>query len=287
MAHPETNGVADRVERSFFGKYRGVVADNKDPEKLGRLKIRMQGLLCGETTDWAWPCLPFGGNAEQGLFLVPEVGARVWVEFEEGNLDVPIWVGVYWAKPGGQSQVPTEAQDMAGTTDDLEPKRRVLKTSSGHLLELSDVPGKETIRLSHKDGAMIFLDEKGSVTINNKEGTLLFLNAADKEVTLADEHGNFLAYGSKGVTLQNKDGSFINLAGDSIQLSAKNVHLRSQTVSLGESAFEPAILGVSFAGIFDAHTHAHPMGPTGPPIPVPMPMSVSTNPAVSKCVTVK
>ena len=99
--------------------------------------------------------------------------------------------------------------------------------------------------------------------------------------------GTLIAYDRVSSTLGEPTVAFIDLSGDSIQLVAANVHLRSQTVSLGEMAFEPAVLGVGFAAIFDAHTHTHPIAPTGPPIPVPMPLSVPTNPAISKCVKVK
>ena len=104
-------------------------------------------------TDWAFPCVPCGGASEQGFFFIPDVGAHVWVEFEEGNLDHPIWVGTFWAAREEPHEVPTEAQDMAGTEDDLEPLRRVLKTTSGHVLEFCDIDGKERINLQHKDGA--------------------------------------------------------------------------------------------------------------------------------------
>jgi hypothetical protein len=134
---------------------------------------------------------------------------------------------------------------------------------------------------------VLTLDEKGSVILANKEGTLLYLNADDAEFCLADQNGNTIKLSDSGVMISNKDGSFIDLSGESIQLSAKNVLLRSQTVQLGEGASEPAILGMSFGGQFDGHTHMTAMGPSGPPLPVPMPLSVPTNPAVSKAVKVK
>jgi hypothetical protein len=288
----------ERMEHQFYGKYRGTVEDNKDPLKLGRLKLRVPSVLIDDpdtpdkdesVTDWAWPCLPCGGASEQGFFFVPEVGSHVWVEFEEGNLDHPIWVGTFWANPGGTPQTPTEAQDMAGTEQDSEPKRRVLKTSSGHFMEFCDISGKESITIQHKDGAMLKMDEKGSVTVVNKKGSYLYLNADAGEASLVDEKGNNISMTSGGVTVTSKDGSIVDLAKDAVQVIAKNVHIRSQTVSLGEGAMEPAILGKTFAAMFDAHMHptTAPGAPTGPPIPVPMPLSSPMNPAISQCVKVK
>ena len=275
--------VSEQVEHQHYGKYRGVVVDNADPEQLGRLKVRVPSVLREATTSWASPCAPYGGLAEQGLFLIPDVGAEVWVEFEEGNLDLPIWVGTFWSKRGGTPTTPTEARQMEGN----DPKRRVLKTTSGHVVELCDVPAKESIRIRHKDGAILNMDEKGSVVVANRNGSLVYLNADDGEVTVVDEHGNTIKMADSGVMITNKDGSLVDIAGGDIQLIAKNVHIRSQTVSLGEGAMEPAILGTTFASMYDTHTHMTAFGPTSPPLPVPMPLSVPTNPAISKVVKVK
>lgn len=287
-----------RMEHQFFGKYRGTVVDNKDPLKLGRVTVRVPSVLIDDpdtpdkdesVTDWAWPCVPCGGASEQGFFFIPEPGSQVWVEFEEGNIDHPIWVGTFWASPGGTPQTPTEAQDMAGTAKDLEPQRRVLKTKSGHVLAFCDISGKESITLQHEGGSMLSMDEKGSVTVVNKNGSYLFLNADAGEASLVDEKGNNISMTSSGVTVTSKDSSIVDLTKDAVQVIAKNVHIRSQTVSLGEGAIEPAILGKTFAAIFDAHTHTStaPGAPTSPPIPVPMPLSAPMNPAISTCVKVK
>jgi|SoiMethySBSTD1v2_1073268.scaffolds.fasta_scaffold659516_2 hypothetical protein len=289
---------ADRVERlesQYFGKYRGIVIANEDPDQLGRLRVWVPSLFPiadkasppadddPVVSDWAWPCLPFGGKKDEGMFFVPEVGSKVWVEYEEGNLDSPIWVGVFWSRPGGTAEIPTEAQAMEANA----PKRRVLRTSSGHVLEFCDIDGKETVTLRHKDGATLYFDEHGSVSINNKQGTFLYLNAQDTELSFADKGGNNVRLGESNVTLTNADGTVVDIAGPAVQVIAKNVLLRSDTVQLGEGAMEPAILGRTFAAIFDAHVHPTAFGPSGPPLPVPMPLSSPMHPAMSKSVTVK
>lgn len=277
-----TERLSERSEHRYFGKYRGLVVDNADPEQLGRLRLHVPSLIEDCTTDWAAPCLPYGGSSDAGFFFVPDVGAKVWVEFEEGNLDLPIWVGSFWSKPNGATEIPEPAQDM----ESYAPARRVIKTATGHVLEFSDVAGKELIRLVHKDGAVVSLDEKGNVVVANKEGSLIYLNAEDGEASLVDQNGNSLGMNSAGVTLTNQDGTVVDLAGDTVQIIAKSVAVRSETVSLGEGAVEPAILGTSFAMMYDAHIHPTPLGPSGPPLPVPMPLSAPTNPALSKSVKV-
>jgi hypothetical protein len=281
--------LSERVEGQLYGKFRGIVHENQDPLQLGRLRLKIPSLLADDddsVTDWAWPCVPFGGLADQGAFFIPEIGALVWVEFEEGNADLPIWVGTFWSRSGGTTGIPKEARNMEGG-DKPEPQRRVLKTPSGHSLEFSDVKDKESVTLKHRDGALVSFDEKGNAILANKEGSLIYLNAADGEICVADEHGNTIKMADSGVMISNKDGSFIDLSGESIQLVAKNVMLRSQTVALGEGAMEPAILGMTFGGAYDGHTHMTAFGPSSPPLPVPMPLSVPTNPAVSKVVKVK
>jgi uncharacterized protein involved in type VI secretion and phage assembly len=274
--------MSERSEH-FFGKYRGVVADNQDPDQLGRLKLKVPSVLSDAVTTWAWPCAPYGGADNQGFFFIPDVGADVWVEFEEGNLDLPIWVGTFWSKKGGQSRVPSDARNM----DQNDPARRVLKTACGHVVELCDISGKETVRIAHTSGALMTLDEKGSVIIANKKGSLVYLNADRGEIAVIDEAGNSLRLGGSNATLTNKDGSVVDVNGKQVQVIAKDVLIRSDTVALGEGAMEPAILGMSFAAIYDAHTHMTAFGPSSPPIPVPMPLSVPTNPALSKSVKVK
>ena len=86
--------LARLIDEKRYGKYPGIVTDNKDPQKRGRLKLLVHSVLADQDTDWALPCLPYGGAAQQGMFMVPEVDAPVWVEFEEGDIHRPIWVGL-------------------------------------------------------------------------------------------------------------------------------------------------------------------------------------------------
>lgn len=80
---------------SFFGKYRGTVANNIDPMQIGRVQVSVPAVLGDGNLSWAMPCAPFAGSSE-GMFGVPAVGANVWVEFEAGNPDFPIYSGGFW-----------------------------------------------------------------------------------------------------------------------------------------------------------------------------------------------
>ena len=99
--------LVQKVERRFYGKYRGFVVDNDDPKQLGRLQLRVPSVLGPNVvTGWALPCVPYGGDGNQGFLCIPERDAGVWVEFEEGDLEFPIWVGTFWSEPGGNSELP-------------------------------------------------------------------------------------------------------------------------------------------------------------------------------------
>ena len=86
---------------SYFGKYRGQVQNNVDPLQMGRLQVSVPAVLGDGTLSWAMPCAPFAGSGV-GFFAIPPVGANVWVEFEGGDTEFPIWCGGFW----GVGEVP-------------------------------------------------------------------------------------------------------------------------------------------------------------------------------------
>lgn len=78
----------------FYGKYRGSVTRNDDDQKLGRLQVAVPDFPAMKEA-WAMPSVPYAG-AGVGFYAMPPVGANVWVEFEGGDLDAPIWSGCFW-----------------------------------------------------------------------------------------------------------------------------------------------------------------------------------------------
>ncbi len=83
---------------TFFGKYRGTVENQVDLQGLGRVQVSVPDVLGSGTMAWAMPATPYGGSGV-GFFAIPPVGASVWVEFERGDPDYPIWSGCFWG-PG-------------------------------------------------------------------------------------------------------------------------------------------------------------------------------------------
>lgn len=86
--------------------------DRNDPEKLGRVRVRIPGLL-EPASAWAWPIgAPGGGGgkgAGQGFWWIPKVGAEVAVWFKGGDPDHPRYMPSNWGAPGGTSEVPAAA----------------------------------------------------------------------------------------------------------------------------------------------------------------------------------
>lgn len=77
----------------FWGKYRGTVVDNVDPADVARVRVKVPEVLGDGVNVWALPSL---SDARRGNHVPPPVGANVWVEFEGGDPDRPIWTGVFW-----------------------------------------------------------------------------------------------------------------------------------------------------------------------------------------------
>jgi uncharacterized protein involved in type VI secretion and phage assembly len=146
---------------AYFGKYRGKVENNIDPLQLGRIQVSAPAVLGAGTLSWAMPCAPYAGNGV-GLFLIPPTGANVWVEFEGGDPDYPIWAGCFW----GTGEVPA-APAVA--------EMKVLKTDSIKLV-LSDLAGGGGVTLEVASPAVgmpskVVIDSNG-ITVEHSPGSI-------------------------------------------------------------------------------------------------------------------
>jgi len=101
-------------KKRHYGKYRGTVFDNDDPLFKGRIQAVVTDVLGDIPTTWATPCLPVTGiiGVQSGIYALPPIGANVWMEFEHGDVNYPIWSGCFW---DSQGQIPLAA--LAGTPE--------------------------------------------------------------------------------------------------------------------------------------------------------------------------
>jgi uncharacterized protein involved in type VI secretion and phage assembly len=155
------------TEQQFFGKYRGTVINNVDPMQMGRLMVECPDVLSLAPSSWAVPCVPLAGptGPPMGVYMVPPIGAGVWIEFEKGDPDYPIWVGCRW---GSASDIPSVA--FLGLP--ISPSI-VLQTAGQNTIAISDLPGPTGgIMLKSQTGAMILVNDLG-ITIQNGQGATL------------------------------------------------------------------------------------------------------------------
>jgi hypothetical protein len=154
----------------YYGKYRGMVVNNIDPEQRGRIMAQVPDVLGLVPSSWALPCVPAAG-IQSGMFIVPPIGSEVWIEFEQGNPDFPIWVGGFW---GVVASVPV----FATAPPAIPPGQNICIQSTGqNMVLVSDsapTPVSGGIVLKSLTGAMIVVNDTG-IYINNGKGASITL----------------------------------------------------------------------------------------------------------------
>lgn len=147
----------------FLGKYRGKVVQNLDPYQKGRVQVEVPDVLGVSTLSWAMPCVPYAGQS-CGIYAVPPPGANVWVEFEGGSADRPIWTGCFW----DDGETPPLA-----LVPPLPLAHILLQTVAQNLIHISDGP-TGGITMQTTTGAMILINASG-ITISNGRGAVITL----------------------------------------------------------------------------------------------------------------
>ena len=152
----------------FYGKFRGTVINNVDPLMRGRLLLEVPDVTGLVPSSWAEPCVPLAGPSgpPMGVYMVPPIGAGVWVEFENGDPDHPIWTGCRVAT----GDVPPLA--LAGNPAD---PNICIQSLLQHMVMISDLPPSPItggIILKSTTGAMIVVNDSG-IYISNGKGAML------------------------------------------------------------------------------------------------------------------
>lgn len=168
----------------YYGKYRGTVFNNIDPEQRGRIQALVPAVQGVVPTTYALPCFPIAGKQE-GMFMVPQIGAAVWIEFEQGDPDYPIWTGCFWGESPAAPAIPHPEIPQAAVIPPPLPlgQNILIQTTLQHMLLISDAvpipvmapipapttPGTGGIVLRSPSGAMIVVNDAG-IFINNGKG---------------------------------------------------------------------------------------------------------------------
>lgn len=139
----------------YWGKYRGTVINNIDPDQRGRLQCMVPDVLWLVPSTWAEPCVPLAGptGPPMGVYLVPPIGAGVWVEFEQGDPDFPIWVGCRW---GSTADLPSMAKAGLPVSPSI-----VLQTLGQNMVVISDLPGPAGGIMIRSGGSTVSINQTG------------------------------------------------------------------------------------------------------------------------------
>jgi hypothetical protein len=267
----------ENLARRYYGIYPGIVVDNADPDKNGRCRIAIAAIGHGAESEvppdyWAMPNFPGlakGRDTAQmrGVWMPPEVGDTVWVQFQNGDVSFPVYGGGF---------LPAEStNDLA----DAACLKKGIRTATGHLIQINDDPANLSITIAKGDGvgaqsgAMISLDKDGglvvlvdsgsSVTMDAKKGGITFMNV-DPETEAVT---SWATLGKDTVQMGNVSGCLFSMSGGNVTIDAKGnltlvaagkIWANSGKVCLGKGPlFEPAIRGMRFSTWATSHTHIH------------------------------
>lgn len=148
------------ARQGFYGKYRGTVVNNVDPLQIGRIQAIVPDVGSLVPSTWAMPCVPVAG-VNMGMFAVPMIGSGVWIEFERGDPDHPIWVGCYW---GLAAEVPLMSRTVPPAVPGI-----TLQTALKNGIVISDTPGPTGgILMQTATGATLSISDVGIVIANGK-----------------------------------------------------------------------------------------------------------------------
>ena len=195
------------VDRRLYGVFAGLVDDNDDPDREGRVRIRLPWLDDATVTDWCRVVQPYAGDGF-GATFVPEVGTEVLVAFVHGDMNEPVVIGGLY---NGKDKPPAYRQ---GTEKDV----KLIRTKAGHAVRLDDSAQARAIELRTAGGHTVVLDDQGKkVTITSQGGHALVLDDQGNKIELA-------AAGGAGKLTIEASGK-ITLQGTIVTVSAQQVSL--------------------------------------------------------------
>jgi uncharacterized protein involved in type VI secretion and phage assembly len=201
------DGRASRMD----GVVVGVVTNNQDPEKMGRVKVKFPWLSDEDESNWARVASPMAGK-DRGLFLLPEVDDEVLVAFEHGDPRFPYVVGSLW---NGSDTPPEDNADGKNNV-------RVIKSRSGHVVRLTDEDGKEKIEIIDKS-------EKNSVVIDTAENTITI--TAEKDIVLSAPNGSIKLDAQK-VEVKSSADSKVEAGGGMDLKASGTMNVKGATVNI-------------------------------------------------------
>lgn len=149
----------------YWGKYRGMVLNNVDPMQMGRLMVQVPDVTSLIPGTWAMPCVPIAG-IQNGMVALPMIGSGVWIEYEQGDPDFPIWVGCFW---GSAAELPALSHLTPPVISAI-----TFQTPLQNGVTISDLPGPTGgIMLKSTTGASIIVNDTGIYIQNGKGASIV------------------------------------------------------------------------------------------------------------------
>ena len=157
----------ESTTKTYFGKYRGTVFNNLDPQFRGRIMALVPAVLGLVPSTWCEACVPLAGptGPPMGAYFVPPIGAGVWIEFENGDPSYPIFAGCRFGSPADQPPIAKAGLPVSPSI--------VLQTAAQNSISVSDLPGPTGgIMLKSTTGAMLIVNDTG-IYIQNGKGAMI------------------------------------------------------------------------------------------------------------------
>lgn len=273
----------------------GIDAD--EPQPRGRIKVACAGILGDEETElpmWVEPILDWG------WFFVPDIGEVVEVEVTTGldsdesfgqstidNLDIK-WRGARRSTDATTEERTEPRPIHEDFTSANYGKRRGFATPNGHIMYFDDTEGKQKVHITWKQGdkyQYITMDEEGAMILSCASGSMIYMNPAEKAVTIIDENSNLIGMSPDGVKLVDQFSNIIELKDGAIQILGQSAitvmggvcDIKTGTVNILDAADSPVVRGNEMKAAFESHIHPTGMGPSGPPVAPLPPTALSVN----------
>lgn len=200
-----------KSESKINGVVIGIVTNNKDPEKLGRVKVKFPWLSNDDESNWARIASPMAGK-EMGIFFLPEVEDEVLVAFEYGDINIPYIIGSLW---NGKDKPPL-------TNDDGKNNFRIIKSRSGHIIKLDDTDGEEKIEIVDKG-------EKNMVIIDTKNNRISV--KSDKDIEISAPNGK-VKIEAKDFEVKSSSSTKIEASAGMDLKASGNMNVKGATVNI-------------------------------------------------------
>jgi len=272
----------NKIDSKLYGFYRGVVEDNNDPLRVGRVRVRIWGLhterksriategIPTEHLPWAEPCMSIieGSISGNGFFGVPLQGSQVMLFFENGDYERPMYFASLPGIPSEKSQregfndpdgiypTNTGVSDFHARAVSRYPNNTILSVHGGHYIELDSTNGDTKVRIHHRSGTSIEMKHNGDVDINT-EGN------HDENIS-----------GNKTVNITGN--CTINVTGN-CTITSPNTTITGGTVNLASQDTIRRLVHESFILLYNGHKHTE----TGSTTSVPTSLATFSSHATS------